>query len=156
MDTYAAALEAARRELASKKTDLLRLEAEVLRLQRTVSALSALVDQPKLDVKSGLTEAVKTALQMVSPAGQYPTTVRLKLEEAGFSFADMANPMASVHSILKRLEAQGFARTSQIDGKAAYFWEADAPPKPRRRGRGRIKRDVEHLAGDTFGGEDGS
>src|SRR5438876_9966655 len=92
---YADTLELAKKELASKKCDLHKLQAEVERLQRTVWALRSLIQHPRsIDPTQGITEGVKTALRMVAPAGMYPTTVRIKLEEAGFSFDGQKNPMA--------------------------------------------------------------
>lgn len=159
-DEIAKALEVAERELASKKTDFFRLRAEVVKWERTVYALKALVDQPQIDINRGLTECVKTAVKMVFPAGQYATTVRLKLEEAGFAL-EGNNPMASIHSILKRLVDQGYVKPSKIDGKTAYFWQSDTPmPKERkRRGRGKESGAVESVVPgsdreDFFGGED--
>lgn len=131
--TYSAALELARKELASKKADLYRLQAEVSRLQHTVMALAALVGSAEeIDPAAGITECVKAALRIHTPAGLYPVTVRIKLEEAGFPFQDQKNPMATIHSILKRLEDQGIAKRGVVNGKTAYFWVSDKPTKGRQ------------------------
>jgi hypothetical protein len=93
-----------------------------------------MVEQPKLDPAKGITEGVKAALRLVAPSGLFPTTVRMKLEEAGFDFSKQANPMASIHALLKRLEAQGYVQMGHLkDTKNAYFWVSD---KPRKRKRG--------------------
>lgn len=124
-DTYVAALDLAKKELAMKRSELHRLESDVRRLESTVMALTALTGKPQdIDVAAGITEAVKQAIRIQAPTGLFPTTVKLRLEEAGFPFQDMKNPMASIHSVLKRLEQSGFIRRSAADdGKTAYFWK---------------------------------
>lgn len=125
---YVAALDAAKKELALKRADFHRLETDVRRLENTVMALTALTGKPKeIDVAAGITEAVKQAIRLQAPAGLFPTTVKLRLEEAGFPFQDMKNPMPTIHSVLKRLEQSGFIRRAKggPDGKTAYFWKSD-------------------------------
>lgn len=112
---------------------MLKAEAKVARLQRTVLALSSLVEQPTIDPALGLTESIKAVLRSVAPGGLFPTTIRIKLEEAGFDFSSSKNPMASIHAILKRLVDKGVVEigTKNKDGKPAYHWmlsgDADDP-----------------------------
>lgn len=124
---YAETLEDARNDLASKGAELFKLQAEVRRLEQTVAALTTLVEQPSLDPGMGITDGIRVALRLVAPAGLYPTTVRIKLEEAGFSFAKQKNPMATIHSILKRLKKQGFVKSGEVRGKTSYVWLTDKP-----------------------------
>lgn len=122
---YASVLQKARNDLASAKAELFKLEARIASLQRTVLALASLVERPDIDPAAGLTEGIKGVLEAVAPSGLYPTTIRLKLEEAGFDFSTSRNPLAAIHSVLKRLTKQGYIEPS-IDGdeaKIAYYWQ---------------------------------
>lgn len=125
---YTATLEQARRELAHLKSERFRIDARINHLENVIHGLSVLIEEPELRPTMGLTEGIKTALKLIFPNGNYPTSVRARLEEAGFKFPGK-NPMASIHTVLKRLEKKGLIR-SELDrenGKIAYFWnERDA------------------------------
>lgn len=85
----------------------------------------------------GITEAVQWALT-TSPDGLSPTQVRDLLIGQGYSVRG-ENPMATVHTVLKRLAARpdGSVVVGTQCGKTLYKYVAQAPPiirriKPRR------------------------
>jgi len=70
---------------------------------------------------ASLTDAVKDALYAADrslPA----TQVRDVMELHGFSFAGLVNPLASVHSTLRRLAAQGDIKAATKMGETVYEW----------------------------------
>lgn len=109
--------------MVSAQADELKAAARVARLQRTVLALASLVERPAVDPAAGLTEGIKGILNLVSPAGLYAPTLRIKLEEAGFDFSKSKNPLAAIHAVLKRLIKAGIVKSrTEPNGKTAYFW----------------------------------
>lgn len=114
-------LEGLRRQLASANAEKLILDTKIQRLRRAIMAVSSFVEQPEIDPAKGLTEGIKSAMRIVQPHGLYPTTLRIKLEEAGFVFTGI-NPLASIHSILQRLKKKHLVATLVREGKIAYYW----------------------------------
>jgi hypothetical protein len=51
------------------------------------------------------------------------------LAKAGFNLNAYTNPLASIHTILKRLAERGEVTASMNDGQMYYRWKADAPGK---------------------------
>lgn len=126
---YAELLERARTDLIRAKAEKLALDHRIARLERTVMALTSLVDDPKVDPAMGITEAIKAALRSAYPRGVYPTALRRALEDAGFDFSNQKNPMASIHSILKRLQKQGHIESQTSgDGRTTWSWSSDVQP----------------------------
>jgi hypothetical protein len=74
----------------------------------------------------GMTEAVLRVL-MASAEGLYPTQVRDSLVENGFEIRS-SNPMATVHTVLKRLAAKpdGSVVAEEVSGKIWYKYIARA------------------------------
>jgi hypothetical protein len=124
---YAEVLEKAKAELAVLKTQGFEIAAKIARLERTVMALTSLVEQPALDPAKGITDGIKTALRLVAPAGMFPTTLRLKLEQHGFDFSQQSSPLATIHAVLKRLSAKGYIASFKTEGRIAYRWVSDTP-----------------------------
>jgi hypothetical protein len=124
---YSEILDKARADLASANAEKLRLENVIARLQRTVLALSSLVEQPIIDPAQGMTEAIKAALRGMAPDGLFPTTIKTKLEDAGFNLVAQKNPLASIHAILQRLVKKEIveARPQPPENRLAYFWRAE-------------------------------
>lgn len=126
---YAELLEKARTDLVQAKAEKFALEHRIGRLERTVMALTSLVVDPKIDPAMGITEAIKAALRLAFPRSVYPTALRRALEDAGFDFSNQKNPMASIHSILKRLQKQGHIESQTSgDGRTTWSWISDVQP----------------------------
>lgn len=125
---YATALAKAKAEIAALRAERANLDIRISGLEQTVRALGALLDEPVAAPALGLTAGIKAALKAVEGSGLYPTTVRTRLLEAGVVLPGK-NPMASVHAVLKRLAADGYAEAQVIDGKRAYFWMSDNPKR---------------------------
>jgi hypothetical protein len=68
----------------------------------------------------GFTDAIRKVLRSSEDALS-AAEVRDKLPGAGFSLEGYSNPLASIHTILKRLTPREVEQTTK-DGKTAYKW----------------------------------
>ena len=78
-------------------------------------------DSNKPDV--GFTDAVREVLRSHTPNYLSPVGVRNELQDKGFDLAGYKNPLASIHTILKRLEKMGQAEILVLEGTAHYTWK---------------------------------
>jgi hypothetical protein len=82
--------------------------------------LEQLIAQPP-----GFTDAVRIVL---SKNQGYSTTaigVRELLVKSGFPLSGYSNPLASIHTILKRLADRGEVDTETVGGEMYYHWKGD-------------------------------
>jgi hypothetical protein len=120
-DDYRKALEKATREYAALLAERTRLDQRLAQLAQTIGSLMRLCDLTPT-VSLGLTDACR----MVLKAAGHPLTaveVRQQLEAMGFDVARYANDLASIHTILKRLNQAGEADfVPRAQGKPAWRW----------------------------------
>jgi hypothetical protein len=118
---YRSALKAAREELELSRAERHALDSRIARLQHTVASLEALCDETP-SFGEGLTEACRTVLKA---AGQPMTAldVKAQLGALGLAIGKYSNPLASVHTVLKRLAHSGEVTVVYGKGKPdAYQW----------------------------------
>jgi hypothetical protein len=77
----------------------------------------------------GFTDSVRKVLRANRGQAATALAVRDLLAKAGFNLSAYTNPLASIHTILKRLAERGEAIASTNDGQIYYRWKADAPRK---------------------------
>jgi hypothetical protein len=118
---YRAALKAAREEIDVLRQERDALDARIARLRQTIAALEAVCDEaPSFD--EGLTEACRTVLKAASQPLS-AVDVRGHLGALGLPMAKYSNPLASVHTVLKRLASAGEVSVVYGKGKPdAYQW----------------------------------
>jgi len=127
---YRDALDAALREyeiLLQQKADL---DARLAQVAESVGTLTRLCGYTPT-VPYGLTEACKTSLRCAG-APMTPVEVRDRLLSTGFDIARYSNPLAAIHTVLRRLTASGEVRrrpASRVRGVAYEF----RPPETRAR-----------------------
>lgn len=94
------------------------------------------VDLPKAvaqaDADLGMTDRIREILMADPPRGFQPTDVRNDLVRAGFSLEGRSNPMAEVHTVLRRLVASGEA--TENDGYYAWIGEKQRRTKKSKAG----------------------
>lgn len=124
-------------ELESKRQEIeLELEQKLQFIRATFNMLSEedkpvfaeLVSSFSLQ-PGGITLAVRRILQ--DNAGEWftATLMRDKLAETGFDFSNYkANPLASVHAVLKRCKPEE-TESVKMDGVMAWRWRADIPKR---------------------------
>jgi hypothetical protein len=77
----------------------------------------------------GFTDSVRKVLRANRGQAATAIAVREMLAKAGFNLSAYTNPLASIHTILKRLAERGEVTASMNDGQKYYRWKADAPGK---------------------------
>jgi aspartokinase len=80
-------------------SELARLEAEAAALRQTIAAIAPLVNE---SAPSGLTDAIRAIL---AKAGEplSASDIRDRLADMGFDMKSYSNPLATIHTILRRL-----------------------------------------------------
>lgn len=130
---YKDTLETARTEFEKLLAEESRLEYCLLEnrkrqtgLKKTVESLSALVGEDTDEKTVGITEAIREVLQKLwernHELGLTPTGVRLHLHQSGFQLDSYKNPMAVIHTTLKRLEDQDEIKAFPKNEKTLYQW----------------------------------
>jgi hypothetical protein len=146
---YRRALDAAVREYERAIGDRAALDARIAQLQQTIGTLSRLCGL-RPTVPWGLTDACRTVLRN---AGQPLSAVEIRgrLVAIGYDLDRYANPLAAIHTVLKRLAEAGelsadgrldasrmayrFLGAATATGVAAPRRQAPAATAPGRRRR---------------------
>lgn len=157
--SYRKALETARIERAKLLEEVAASEQKIASLDRTIAGLSELLGIG-IETQVGLTEAISFIFRIYPNAVLTPLQLREKLAEQGIRISG-SNPMANVHTTLRRLEEKGEITDAQLaDGSKGYtralkpmsvFWPSVSksekvgveepgispklPSSPRRRGQ---------------------
>jgi hypothetical protein len=114
-------------ELAAKRSEIDRRAA---RIEKAVRAMIDLLDgEPDYESylerfddvvrPAGLTSAISGLLQAAGDSGLTPMEVR---DHAITMLQGHSNPLASVHTIIKRLMKNNLVEKTTKDGKQAYKW----------------------------------
>jgi hypothetical protein len=114
-------------ELAAKRSVI---DQRTARIEKAVRAMIDLMDgEPEYEAylerfddvvrPAGLTSAIASLLKVAGRDGLTPIEVR---DSARSMLIGHSNPVASVHTILKRLVKTGDVEQCQKDGKPAYRW----------------------------------
>ena len=124
--SYRAALDAALREyetLLQQKADV---DARLAQVAESVGTLTRLCGYTPT-VAYGLTEACKTSLRC-SNAPMTPLDVRDRLQSTGFDINRYSNPLAAIHTVLRRLTESGEVRRRVSRAKGVtYEFRATGP-----------------------------
>jgi hypothetical protein len=134
-DSYRKALEDAKRKLLELVSQRDQIGVDIERLKAVIEALANMLDNPE-DTSSelcemesilgpgGLTDAVRRTLEASTARGMTPVEVRDALVSSGLDLSRYVNPLASIHTILKRLVKADDARPAIIDGdETVYQWK---------------------------------
>lgn len=136
--TYKATLEIARTELEHLIAEESELQTRLdgnrgrqIGLKKTIESLSALVGEDSDAGIPGISDAIRKVLSdqyaIEKRMMMHPTGIRNRLVSAGIDLGNYKNPMAVIHTTLKRLEEQG--EVEALEGKEkkiGYRWV----PKP--------------------------
>jgi hypothetical protein len=125
-DDYRRALEAAIREYEALGAERHRIDTRLSELAQTIGTLTRLCGLTPT-VPWGLTDACRTVLRNAG-APMTPSEVRDRLQGIGYDLASYSNPLAAIHTTLKRLAEAEELRTASVQGgKPGYLWHR--PPK---------------------------
>jgi len=124
--SYRAALDAAVREyetLLQQKADV---DARLAQVAESVGTLTRLCGYTPT-VAYGLTEGCKTSLRCAA-APMTPLEVRDRLQSTGFDINRYSNPLAAIHTVLRRLTESGEVRRRVSRSRGVtYEFVAPAP-----------------------------
>ena len=143
-DEYRRALDAAVREYEKLTSERAQLDARISQLQHSIAALTKLCGfEPTVPL--GLTDACRLALRN-SPTPLTALELRDRLTSIGIDLTKYSNPLASIHTVLRRMREGGeiVERDRDDDERTAYvsvlpslkrkpYGEGLAPPKDRKR-----------------------
>lgn len=127
-DQYRRTFLAVRRELMALSNERKRIDARIAKLEPLVEGLRAFYETEAVKkTKSkeqllGMTDAVRNALEKAATP-MSATEIRERMERWGFDFSSYTNPLASIHTILKRLiVSQEIKVVLHARGKKKYRW----------------------------------
>jgi hypothetical protein len=134
-DFYKQALFALRVEIAALTKEREGLDARRIEIEQRLAQLDQtekgliLLSGEKVDIKPsdlsemvkglGLADACRAALR-ARDRFLTPISLRATLEFVGYDFGNQANPLASIHAILKRFVESGEAEALEVEGKVGY------------------------------------
>jgi hypothetical protein len=72
----------------------------------------------------GFTDSVRQVLRNIPSRALTAKRVRDLLRDAGFDLSSYTNPLASIHTILRRLAERGEVAVSDAAGEVQYRWTA--------------------------------
>ena len=124
--SYRAALDAALREYESLLQQKSDLDARLAQLGESIGTLTRLCGYVPT-VAYGLTEACKTSLRCAK-AAMTPLEVRDRLQATGFDINRYSNPLAAIHTVLRRLAESGEAKRRVTRAKGVTY-EFTGPAK---------------------------
>ena len=91
-------------------------------LAKAAQGLSALVGEDTEKESIGITDAIREILREGLTHIWKPTSVRNYLRRKEFPLEKYQNPLAVVHTTLRRLEGQGEVEAIRKSGKTFYKW----------------------------------
>ena len=130
---FTAELKRERKALAELLRQREELATKIAKQQTRVAALAALCEQSEeiasmteMDL-GGLTNACRTAFRAAVGRGLMPVEVRNALEQLRFPTQSHKNILASIHTVIRRLEQAGEIRRAIHDkylgeDKSVYHW----------------------------------
>ena len=132
-DSYRKAFEDAQSELEelleedsllAERRGKIMLRSESLR--KISESIGSLLGENLSKQAVGLTDTIRNLLGMDAGTWYSATNVRTYLRNEEFPIDDYQQPLAVIHTTLKRLQDQGEILSQEMDGKAYYRW--DGPP----------------------------
>ena len=125
-ESYRRALQEAIREYQRLSRERTRLDERLVQLVQSISTLAKLCRLTPT-VQLGLTDACRMALR----AAGHPLTageMRAQLDAMGFDCSKYSNPLASIHTVLRRLCRSGEVKSKPRPyDKPAFSWKS--PPR---------------------------
>ena len=134
-DDYRRALDAALREYEQALASRAELDQRIAQLQQTIGTLTKLCGYTPT-APFGLTDACRVTLRCAA-GPMTAVEVRDRLQATGVDLGRYANPLAAIHTVLRRLAESGEAAISEADEttRTAYAFRQGPPAGPPTPGR---------------------
>ena len=127
--SYRAALDAALREYETLLRQKADVDARLAQVAESVGTLTRLCGFAPT-VAYGLTDACKTSLRCAG-VPMTPLEVRDRMKSTGFDIDRYSNPLAAIHTVLRRLTESGEVRRRPATRSKGVTYEFRAPePRP--------------------------
>ena len=95
-------------------------------LERAVSIIQVLLGDPKEGAEStGLTDEVRMLFSRHPQVWANAAKVRRGLKNHGFPIENYTQPLAVIHTTLRRLKKQGELDSKVAEGKTEYHWVSE-------------------------------
>ena len=107
---------------AELEQNLITVRKHIEELVDASKSLARIVGEEQEEAFIGITEAIKKILRDGNDRIWTPRNVRYRLRKKEFPLEKYKNPLAVIHTTLKRLEKQGEIRTTRKNGKIFYKW----------------------------------
>ena len=127
-EDYRRALDTALREYEQATAERARLDERIAQLHQSIATLTKLCGYAPT-VPFGLTDACRLALR-TAKRPLSAVDVRDHLRSIGFELERYANPLAAIHTVLKRLAASGEAETAARNQHARVAYQFLTPRAP--------------------------
>jgi hypothetical protein len=121
------------------------LHQRIMKLRSAVRGLGSLCDVENVeeeyrslfpdeftDTDVGLTDAIRKVLASHEDAYLSPVFIRDRLADVGFDIQTHKNILASIHTVLKRLQRQGEVAPWTREGRTAYKWSPKKKGEPQQ------------------------
>lgn len=144
-EEYRRALAAATKEYETLAAERQRIDKRLNELAHSIGTLNRLCGYTPT-VTWGLTDACRTVLRNAG-GPMLPADVRDRLTAIGFELGIYANPLAAIHTTLKRLAEAGELKTMIVSppGKLSYIWSKLPKSDMLARIQARVNNDLEAL-----------
>lgn len=126
---YHAAFFSAFDELEALKIEERRITTRKAQLQDTLKALFPLMQKTEVDLKSlGLSDAIRVIFAAAPGTLMTPPEVRNRLSDLGYDLSQFENPLASIHTALRRMGETGELKKGEDDDKKKFEAGPDLKP----------------------------
>ena len=142
-DEYQRALAAATKEYETLAAERQRIDQRLSELAHSIGTLTRLCGYTPT-VTWGFADACRAVLRS-SRVPMTPADVRDRLANVGFDLSAYANPLAAIHTTLKRLTEAEELKIAVISpgGKLAYVWHQPPRSDMLARIQARVNNDIE-------------
>lgn len=119
-DAAQVGLEDRLKEQSNVSIRLSELETEIEAFRNSLEGLNAVLGESSTKQTIGISDAIRAFLKEKAPSYYSPVNLRNRLKESGFPMEDYKQPLAVIHTTLKRLEAQGDIESYISNGRPVY------------------------------------
>ncbi len=108
-----------REEIQSRREEI---QSRTESLRKILDSVGGLLGENHSEQQVGLTDAIRKQLRGSNRAHS-AVQVRNILKTAGFPIDDYKQPLAVIHTTLKRLQEQSEIKSSDHAGRTYYYWD---------------------------------
>jgi predicted RNA-binding protein YlqC (UPF0109 family) len=122
-DQVKAEIASKRKELGVRLLEVEAMEDQIIGLQQTAAGLAkTLGEQYIAEDELGLTDAIRRAFKQNYLRDFTALEIKPELESMGHDLGRYGNAMASIHSVIKRIQDKDIKQTGSRGGKPCYRW----------------------------------